>query len=73
MTVLTIISKHPMRFRAIKGYEGASKKALLGNITFDFDVNLDPPSDTTLKAIGSKWVFKTKINPNGTIEYKARQ
>jgi hypothetical protein len=35
--------------------------SLLENLTFEFDRD-GLPSDATLKALGSKWVFRTKTN-----------
>lgn len=48
--------------------------SILGNQTFEVPaqsgVPVALPSD--VKPISSKWVFKTKTNPNGSIRYKAR-
>jgi hypothetical protein len=56
--------------------------SLLETLTFEFDSSASdailkafgdgPASDATLKAIGSRWVFRTKPNPDGTIKFKAR-
>jgi hypothetical protein len=61
--------------------------SLLENLTFEFDGDGLAPdatskaignglpsnaSNATLKAIGSKWVFRTKPNPDGPIKFKAR-
>jgi hypothetical protein len=52
-------------------------KSLGVNLTFDFDIELTfnangLPTEATLKAIGSRWVFRMKINPDGSIKFKAR-
>jgi hypothetical protein len=65
---------------AMKGEWGS----LLENLTFKFNgdgpasdapskaIGDGLPSNATLKAIGSRWVFRTKPNPDGSIKFTAR-
>ena len=48
--------------------------SILRNDTFQVATEYDPELEDKLhiKPIGSKWVFKTKTNPDGSIRYKAR-
>jgi hypothetical protein len=60
-----------------KEWEAAMRdewQSLLENVTFDFaiDDGLPPEKRPSQKAIGSKWVFRTKIGPDDSIRYKAR-
>ena len=45
--------------------------SILRNNTFAERKSMPIPHSRT-KPIGSKWVFKTKTNPDGSIRYKAR-
>jgi hypothetical protein len=44
--------------------------SILLNNTFT-TINSQEASQLRVKPIGSKWVYQTKHNPNGTIQYKA--
>jgi hypothetical protein len=58
-----------------KEWEAAMKdewQSLLENVTFDFAIDDGLPPEKSLKAIGSKWVFRRKIGPDNSIRYKAR-
>jgi transposase InsO family protein len=47
-------------------------KSLLDNHTFEFEATPKAIEIATPKAIGSRWVFRTKLNPDGTTKFKAR-
>jgi hypothetical protein len=72
---------HPISYAEVKAsphrkeWEAAMKnewQSLIENVTFDFAVDDGLPPEKCLKGIGSKWVFRTKIGPDGSTQYKAR-
>ena len=46
--------------------------SIVRNKTFAQDSDSTSTGSISSRPIGSKWVFKTKRNPNGTIRYKVR-